>query len=206
MPSRRDSRSASYGPTRIALPWQHRLQALQTYENGLSRRRLKSTRAIGSPYGTGAPPRCELLEPAQSYLPLALPSPFASPLPSPFASPLPSPFAAPLPSPFAAPLPSPFAAPLPSPFAAPLPSPFAAPLPSPFAAPLPSPFASPLPSPFASLLPSPFAWAIELAGRTPRAAPKAATAAASLRVSRRLSPGCSGVVSLLSGIRAPSSG
>src|SRR5437867_2743240 len=178
MPSRRDSRSASYGPTRIALPWQHRLQALQTYENGLSRRRLKSTRAIGSPYGTGAPPRRELLEPAQSYLPLALPSP----LPSPFASPLPSPFAAPLPSPFAAPLPSPFAAPLPSPFAAPLPSPFAAPL------------------------PSPFAWAIELAGRTPRAAPKAATAAASLRVSRRLSPGCSGVVSLLSGIRAPLSG
>jgi hypothetical protein len=48
-PSRRDSRSASYGPTRMALPWQHRLQALQTYENGLSRRRLKSTRAIASP-------------------------------------------------------------------------------------------------------------------------------------------------------------
>src|SRR6267143_864920 len=182
MPSRRDSLSASYAPIRIALPWQHRLQALQTYENGLSRRRLKSTRAIGSPYGTGAPPRRELLEPAQSYLPLALPSPFASPLPSPFA------------------------APLPSPFAAPLPSPFAVPLPSPFAVPLPSPFASPLPSPFASPLPSPFAWAIELAGRTPSAAPKAATAAASLRVSRRLSPDCSGVVSLLSGIRAPSSG
>ena len=48
-PSRRDSRSASYGPTLMALPWQHRLQALQTYENGLSRRRLKSTRAIASP-------------------------------------------------------------------------------------------------------------------------------------------------------------
>jgi hypothetical protein len=49
MPSRRDSLSASYAPIRIALPWQHRLQALQTYENALSRRRLKSTRAIGSP-------------------------------------------------------------------------------------------------------------------------------------------------------------
>src|SRR6266446_1182500 len=143
MPSRRDSRSASYGPTRIALPWQHRLQALQTYENGLSRRRLKSTRAIGSPYGTGAPPRCELLEPAQSYLPLALPSPFASPLPSPFAAPLPSPFAVPLPSPFAPPLPSPFAASLPSPFLSSM---------------LPRP-ASPSPLPFTSLLPSPFAWA-----------------------------------------------
>jgi hypothetical protein len=33
----------------MALPWQHRLQALQTYEYGLSRRRLKSTRAIASP-------------------------------------------------------------------------------------------------------------------------------------------------------------
>src|SRR3989442_12435029 len=139
MPSRRDSRSASYGPTRIALPWQHRLQAVQTYENGLSGRRLKSTRAIGSPYGTGAPPRRELLEPAQSYLPLALPSPFASPLPSPFAAPLPSPFAAPLPSPFAVPLPSPFPGPFPSPCAAPLPSPFSAPLPPPSAPPWPSP-------------------------------------------------------------------
>jgi len=49
MPGRRDSRSASYGPTRIALPWQHRLQALQTYENGLSRRKLKLTRAMASP-------------------------------------------------------------------------------------------------------------------------------------------------------------
>src|SRR5262249_12880807 len=55
MPSRRDSLSASYAPIRIALPWQHRLQALQTYENGLSRRRLKSTRAIGSPEGTAVP-------------------------------------------------------------------------------------------------------------------------------------------------------
>src|SRR5262245_23068152 len=55
MPSRRDSLSASYAPIRIALPWQHRLQALQTYEYGLSRRRLKSTRAIGSPYGTAVP-------------------------------------------------------------------------------------------------------------------------------------------------------
>jgi hypothetical protein len=32
IPSRRDSRSASYAPIRTALPWQHRLQALQTYE------------------------------------------------------------------------------------------------------------------------------------------------------------------------------
>src|SRR4029450_8827137 len=55
MPSRRDSLSASYAPIRIALPWQHRLQALQTYEYGLSRRRLKSTRVIGSPYGTAVP-------------------------------------------------------------------------------------------------------------------------------------------------------
>jgi hypothetical protein len=49
MPSRRDSRSASYGPTRIALLWQHRLQALQVYEYGLSRRRLNSTLAMASP-------------------------------------------------------------------------------------------------------------------------------------------------------------
>src|SRR3989442_15012813 len=101
MPSRRDSRSASYGPTRIALPWQHRLQALQPYEYGLSRRRLKSTRAIGSPYGTAVPPRREPLEPAWSYFPMALPSPFVSALPSPFVSALPSPFVSPLPSPLA---------------------------------------------------------------------------------------------------------
>jgi hypothetical protein len=49
MPRRRDSRRLSYGPTRMALWWQHRLQALHKYENGLSRRRLKSTLAIASP-------------------------------------------------------------------------------------------------------------------------------------------------------------
>src|SRR5215471_7094379 len=110
------------------------------------------------------------------YLPVALPSPFISP----------------------------FISPLPSPFAAPLPSPFAALLPSPFAAPFPSPFVSPLPSLFDSPLPSPLAWAIESAGRTPRAAPKAATAAASLSASRRLSPDCSGIDPCSSGIKAPS--
>jgi hypothetical protein len=49
MPRRRDNRRLSYGPTRMALWWQQRLQALHTYENGLSRRRLKSTLAIASP-------------------------------------------------------------------------------------------------------------------------------------------------------------
>src|SRR5206468_7363883 len=104
MPSRRDSLSASYAPIRIALPWQHRLQALQTYEYGLSRRRLKSTRAIGSPYGT-AVPSVVTAQSSAPYLPVALPSP----LPSLFVSPLASPFAAPLASPFAVPLASPFA-------------------------------------------------------------------------------------------------
>src|SRR5215510_11018301 len=125
MPRRRDSRSASYGPTRMALLWQHRLQALHTYENGLSRRRLKSTSARRSRYVTLG------LLPARRasglYLPVAFPSPFASPLPSAFISPLPSPLAAPLPEPLPLDLPEPFPEPLP----AALPSAFISPLPPP---------------------------------------------------------------------------
>src|SRR4026207_1058509 len=130
MPSRRDSRNPSYGPTRIALLWQHRLQALQTYENGLSRRRLEATPALASPEGTAAPPVGSPKR-VRRYLPLALPSA----LPSPFISPLPSALPVPLPSPLAAALlgalpdalpelfPELFVSALPSPLPSSLPSP-----------------------------------------------------------------------------------
>src|SRR5262249_13413847 len=98
----------------------------------------------------------------------------------------------------------------PSPLAAPLPEPLPldfpdfpellpAALPSVFISPLPSPFISPLPSVLPSVLP----WAIELAGRTPRAAAEAATARAGRTGSRRLRPDCSGVDSFCSAIAAP---
>src|SRR5215813_3500228 len=138
MPRRRDSRSVSYGPTRMALLWQHRLQALHTYENGLSRRRLKSTWARGSPYGMLRLPPGPARGAARLYLPVAFPSPFASPLPSAFASPLPSPLAAPLPVPLPPDLPEP----LPELLPAALPSAFISPLPSVFVSALPSPLPS----------------------------------------------------------------
>jgi hypothetical protein len=86
-----------------------------------------------------------------------------------------------------------------------LPSVFPSALPVPFAPLLPSPLAFALPSPFASPLPSSLPVASEPAGWTPSAAPKAATAAASLRASRR-DRALRGVDSVWSAIGAPSTG